>query len=291
MTPRYLLMKSLLVVWLLFISAPSFSQDVPQQPTEVKKADRPTYEAPNEDRNRSHGDTLTKPPLSVSPVTVAAGVESSVTDSTSGHKTDNPKEQLPKGRWEKFIEDPAMIFNFIIAIFTAGLFGATVALWFATRDLVRGADRTAKRQLRAYVTVPRITIRNESHPNGVSEIFIDVTIRNFGQTPARRCSYWLDICSSKLPLTSALARPEASKGSGIGVIAPSDTFTVTAKLWLLPNGGEIHSGNYAMFVHGQFSYTDAFDERQTTDFRFMRSGEGWTSDGEMEVCVEGNDAE
>jgi hypothetical protein len=35
---------------------------------------------------------------------------------------------------------------------TALLAGATIGLWWATKNLVTGAERTAERQLRAYIT-------------------------------------------------------------------------------------------------------------------------------------------
>lgn len=76
-----------------------------------------------------------------------------------------------------------------VAIFTGGLFAATIALflatcalWWSTRRLVKGAEDTAKRQLRAYIHVPstELTI----HPEEIGGWTANVTIKNFGQTPA-----------------------------------------------------------------------------------------------------------
>ncbi|WLA53189.1 hypothetical protein [Bradyrhizobium diazoefficiens] len=59
---------------------------------------------------------------------------------------------------------------------------ATLGLWYATWRLVKGADQNAEKQLRAYVHVCDAQILHENDewsPN------IRVTIKNFGQTPAR----------------------------------------------------------------------------------------------------------
>jgi hypothetical protein len=66
------------------------------------------------------------------------------------------------------------------AVFTALLFVATFFLWIATRSLVRGADKTAERQLRAYVFIEDC-IFNE-HPAGGWHIHL--MVKNSGQTPA-----------------------------------------------------------------------------------------------------------
>jgi hypothetical protein len=45
-----------------------------------------------------------------------------------------------------------------VASFTALLFFATGAIWWATRGLVKGAEKTSERQLRAYVFIRRAVI-------------------------------------------------------------------------------------------------------------------------------------
>jgi hypothetical protein len=46
---------------------------------------------------------------------------------------------------------PLKITDTLLVGFTFLLFLATVALFFATRDLVDGADKNAEKQLRAYI--------------------------------------------------------------------------------------------------------------------------------------------
>jgi hypothetical protein len=61
------------------------------------------------------------------------------------------------------------------------LFLATTALFWATWRLVTGAEKTAQRQLRAYVFVESGSITHIDDDEGVPEVY--VTIKNFGQTP------------------------------------------------------------------------------------------------------------
>jgi hypothetical protein len=71
----------------------------------------------------------------------------------------------------------------VIAIFTVILGVATWALFVATRNLVRGAEQTAERQLRAYVSdSPEEIIFNMD--NKSAKIKASFVSKNHGQTPA-----------------------------------------------------------------------------------------------------------
>ena len=77
----------------------------------------------------------------------------------------------------------------IIASFALILLLSTIFLWFAARDLVAGTHDFAKMQLRAYLGP------SETFITGVAageKPVVECTIRNFGQTPAHRVSYWAD---------------------------------------------------------------------------------------------------
>lgn len=275
-------MKFLVAALALFAFTLASSQERPvEKATRVSKVDDKKGQSGSKGYETKPANQLPRPQVAADATNSPTDVEQPIAHTKSDGEQENEKKE--EGLWAKLFADP-------VAVFTCLLFFATLALWWATRKLVLGAEDTARRQLRAYVTVPIVTIQDEKRQNGIAKSFIHITIRNFGQTPAKHCSYWLDICSHQLPLTSSLAKPELAKDSGIGIIAPTDTFTVRTEFPLLPNDYEIYAGRYAMYVHGQFHYTDAFGTRQTTEFRFMRNGEGWTGDGEMEVCADGNDA-
>ena len=75
----------------------------------------------------------------------------------------------------------------VIAAFTVVLAIATAYLWRATRDLVEGAERTAQKQLRAYVFAEPIFMRLEVDlGKGKSTIAVRYRTKNWGQTPAYR---------------------------------------------------------------------------------------------------------
>src|SRR5258706_6905725 len=90
--------------------------------------------------------------------------------------------------YEKFFVAIGTLF---IAAFTVILAFATAFLWGATRQLVKGADDTAKRQLRAYVFVDSVNVANVVEGSGPPES--RVIIKNFGQTPAYQvtCVDWI----------------------------------------------------------------------------------------------------
>ncbi len=79
----------------------------------------------------------------------------------------------------------------IIAAFTVILALSTLFLWSATRDLVRGAEASSRRQLRPYIIIVPDDIEEQMYPD---EVFMQkLKIINRGQTPAynlRAISLW-----------------------------------------------------------------------------------------------------
>jgi hypothetical protein len=84
----------------------------------------------------------------------------------------------------------------ITAVFTVLLGLATIFLWLATRDLVDGAERTSRRQLRAYVFPHTVDAADRGHLgdniNDALKGYVGsvTTIRNSGQTPAYDLRHW-----------------------------------------------------------------------------------------------------
>ena len=71
----------------------------------------------------------------------------------------------------------------IIAVFTVILAVATWRLWIATRNLVRGTERTAQSQLRAYVSVESGGVQH-GIVDGQPGFQVHVVLKNYGVTPA-----------------------------------------------------------------------------------------------------------
>jgi len=96
--------------------------------------------------------------------------------------TGTEEGQNYRKRFAAWIESNEKVINAtstaFIAFFTVVLAFATGFLYLATRDLVNGADNTAKRQLRAYLSAMPPVFKDK-FPNTIT-----VTIKNTGLTPA-----------------------------------------------------------------------------------------------------------
>jgi hypothetical protein len=158
----------------------------------------------------------------------------------------------------------------IIALFTIILGIATWLLWRATDRLVRGADKNAERQLRAYVLV--------HHAEMIERILDEqqsaasVTFKNYGQTPARHATVWLETRICDLPLVDTdFAFEGAKKRTPKCTIGPSGEIAKNAKMPKLPGGTEqaILPEKQTLAMFGRIDYVDAFDEPRWTDFRLI----------------------
>jgi hypothetical protein len=87
----------------------------------------------------------------------------------------------------------------IMGLGTLILAVATGFLWWATRALVVGAEETAQRQLRAYVCVDGVELRNFGTSKGVE---IAIRFKNVGLTPAYEVKNRYSIDLEKFPKTS-----------------------------------------------------------------------------------------
>jgi hypothetical protein len=98
-------------------------------------------------------------------------------------KTAEERAQEAQDRQEKSSTDWwLMVFTGAVALFTLMLVGATALLYRAGERQLAHLDRTAKRELRAYVFVDTVHIKHILDGNGVPEAV--VRVKNFGQTPA-----------------------------------------------------------------------------------------------------------
>ncbi|MBW5438605.1 hypothetical protein FXB41_28730 [Bradyrhizobium canariense] len=141
---------------------------------------------------------------------------------------------------------------------------ATLGLWYATWRLVKGADQNAERQLRAYVHVHDAEVLHDDDewsPN------IRITIKNFGQTPARRVQH-------RIGHNITLAGPgdfTLRADQFISDLGPGQTLVKTMilsrEMWhrLLRPIMKAGSG----YVFGDITYQDAIaGETRTTTYRF-----------------------
>lgn len=83
-----------------------------------------------------------------------------------------------------------------LAFLTLVLAAGTLFLWLATRRLVRGSEKTAERQLRAYIFSDHAKIIgfNTPHP------LVIAAFKNSGQTPAYNVIVWVSCHIDAYPL-------------------------------------------------------------------------------------------
>lgn len=184
------------------------------------------------------------------------------------------------------------ITDLLLVFFTAGLFVATIFLWLATRDLVEDAKHNAERQLRAYVSPVSGMILDLDFQKPTAEMFsVRIVFKNSGQTPAYDFTSGGDITLARFPLNEVLKRSDFKNGRTI--IGPGVEFNANAKAHALTmnDWNALLSGQGALFIHGDYSYRDAFGENRKGTFRYYFGGpDGLRVDRALTVDSEGNEA-
>jgi hypothetical protein len=147
------------------------------------------------------------------------------------------------------------------------LFLATVALAVTTWLLVKGAERTAERQLRAYVHVADAQIL---HDNDEWQPNIRITIKNYGQTPARRVNH-------KASTELAIIGPgsfELKDEPHFSDLGPTQEITksivVSHGFWYKTVKPSVASKAVKYYVFGKITYSDIFSASvRTTEYRLQ----------------------
>jgi hypothetical protein len=161
----------------------------------------------------------------------------------------------------------------LVAAFTFFVFIATVALWLATRSLVRGAENTAERQLRAFVAI---------HGGEVTHAIVDdapgfrvhIEMKNSGVTPAYDFTTWIKRPEILEPDALPFGPPTpTSERTGGSIVAPGSGVHQNWYSPLLPEqAAEIRSGVKAIFIWGGANYRDAFGKQRHFVYRIAISG-------------------
>jgi hypothetical protein len=175
-----------------------------------------------------------------------------------------------------------------VATFTALLFAATLLLWWTTRALVKGSERTSERQLRAYLHVKRAGASRDSE--GI--LWAKVEIHNFGQTPAYDVIQWIGIVGVSEGDTPNItnATDDVKKAKGIMGPGSSTEFLIPTHDRLTPaKEAALRAGKATIYVFGEIAYRDVFDNPRMTKFKMFLSGEG-SAEGLFKNCEDGNDA-
>jgi hypothetical protein len=186
--------------------------------------------------------------------------------------------------------------TFFVAAFTVVVALATAALYKATRDLVKGAEVTAERQLRAYVFPTQASLKN-LNVGDVPEYRVD--IQNSGQTPAYKLRHIDRFAFREFPLKGPLPEATASQNFTRTHLGPG------RKLQKIGNAQRLDgtplpipaqaieglkAGTAAIYAYGVIDFVDAFKKSRWVKYRYMTGGNvGFRSDGKLIICEEGNE--
>jgi hypothetical protein len=176
----------------------------------------------------------------------------------------------------------------LIALFTIILGIATWLLWRATQSLVKGAEKTAERQLRAYVFLENAFFET----TGADTWAMSYRIKNFGQTPAHKVkvAYIAKVVEWKGEKTE-IPQPDIDGGMAFGSMAPSGDFVDDDVHF---NGEcslhDLNSRAKAIYLVGVIKYIDVFEVSRWTRFQYYFGGDVGTSGKEMFADDKGNDA-
>ena len=142
----------------------------------------------------------------------------------------------------------------------------------AAQAAIEATSKTAERQLRAYVQVENIQLELPPAAQvGGRKFVIVINIKNSGQTPAKdhrvRGKYFFakEYESSRFGPFSCMPEtgpaPISPQGTSAVTIVPDQT----GKDWQ-----NFTNGNTRLFVYGQITYQDAFENKWETTFRMVK---------------------
>jgi hypothetical protein len=192
------------------------------------------------------------------------------------------------------------------------MFGATAALVWATWRLVRGADRTAERQLRAYILVEnasvvsafmdgRTRVWGTDTGRGGGPIPIEAgyqpkatfMFKNFGPTPAHDVEIFSNLAIVPWPIKEEdLPELDVKMGSR-EIIGPGGTRR-KVELFEQPHAispvewAGLTGGTQALVFFGEVRYVDAFNSDRITRYRYFCGGEMGVRGSELSAHFEGN---
>lgn len=174
-----------------------------------------------------------------------------------------------------------------LCFITLVLAGFTGWLWHATKSLVLGADDTAKRQLRAYVTIEKAMITGLDDGDVPTATLV---IKNAGQTPAHKLEGMGGIAIG----TSWEAIPQAQEGPIIMTQSSLGPGCTSMQFHQAPrplHSGEMTTlcdGSHIIFVYGEMRYIDTFDNPHIIKYRFQVGGSAGIRGNQLAICPEGN---
>jgi hypothetical protein len=214
---------------------------------------------------------------------LAAKTPPGATTEPQNHGTTFVVAMSPRGCLAQYVrahrEDIVASFALILAL-------ATIFLWFATRELVEGAEASSKMQLRAYLGP------SESFITGVAvgeRPVVETTIRNFGQTPALKVRHWA-VAKVLDPTSGRFER--GAPGNGERTINPGrDGLMIRSSVAEAISEeamARIKLGTAAVCLYGVVTYRDVFGRSRKTEFRLQHGGPRLVGSEDLVTSAKGN---
>lgn len=161
---------------------------------------------------------------------------------------------------------------------------------FAANRSVETMQDTARRQLRAYVTIDSAAIKFPEP--GVPSV--TVIVKNAGQTPAHDLRHWIHQWIETYPLKVQLPLPPEGFVMSASLLGAGAThemhITHPRPIVKLPFLDQIGTPEATIYVYGGINYKDVFGEQQFVRYRLMYGGPHKPSLGNLSPCAEGNEA-
>lgn len=175
---------------------------------------------------------------------------------TNAHKEEERREEKAQyDRWITWATIALAILTFLIVLFNAGL-------WVATRRLVKGAEETSRKELRAYVATDDICFVS-------SEIAtqLKITVKNYGHTPAHRMTIHCE-CSFNIH--------DPRHKHGIAELLDAEQMLHPGQQlsFPIPTVNEFRPHTSRFYVIGQIIYHDIYSSWWITDFCYRYEGDG-----------------
>lgn len=217
-----------------------------------------------------------------------------IRNSSDPNRVDKQREEKDDFWPNKFLDWALIVFNGLLAIFTALLWWSTKKLWKAGEHQLDYAQCSSERQLRAYVYIEKTPIKASAE--GVVDLLkntfkVDFRVRNFGQTPAHNAvvRYAFEVVDCVGGKAKQLPTPNHT--FQLGSIGPLTDFYDLADTVSGVDIATIRDGRRAIYLVGSIVYDTVFAKNLQTNFCYLVGGDvGWGGDDEMSADESGNDA-
>ena len=245
--------------WVIF-AVLLFAQPLEAKPTRLEATPQVKTDQKPEDRLEPHQEAQRLPKV---PPDESVRPQSEPTDRV-GHPEFNKGSDEGTEFWPPFFGYRIKVTDSLLVLFT-------FLLWIATRGLVKSAEKTAERQIRAYVSVKVGYSFNQGGKNKLKFEFRPI-LTNVGQTPAFETEVIsaLKVLPYPLPSDYDFSLPSSNDGRSIMTLGmQQERFTSIVfdrKLSFRELRQIKKASEKRLYVYGIVKYKDVFGRRRHTNY-------------------------